>query len=195
LIRSKAVGSFFFVDRRVIRRDSQCPHQISPALHSRTGLFIVAVASARQGRHSSLDPATSDGRYSRHAVSIGAPAGRLTSQPNLVLCLRKTRGRKLPARSTSRSSSSARARSFWSSRPRRRPLGERATSAALTSATSSTQEPAAQGCRLSPFSGREISASSIPCPLSYFACCNRRSATLQYPLCPGTPIKCCDAEI
>ena len=67
-----------------------------------------------------------------------APAGRLISQPTYVLCLRKTRGRKLPERSTSRSNSSARPRSLWSRRRRRRPRGARATRDALTSAPSSS---------------------------------------------------------
>jgi hypothetical protein len=55
----------------------------------------------------------------------------------------------LPARSTSRSSFSARARSFWSSRPRRRPRGERATRGAQLSATSSSRgrQPMAAGFR------------------------------------------------
>ena len=97
---------------------------------------------------------------SPHAVSRALRQVALSVNRHFVLCLRKTRGRKLPARSTSRSSFSARARSFWSSRPRRRPRGERATRAAQSSATSSTREPAAQGCRLSPVPGGRIAVAA-----------------------------------
>ena len=86
----------------------------------------------------SLDPATSDGRATR---MLERYSGRSSYQPtDYRLCLRKTRGRKLPARSILRSNFSARPRSLWSRRRRRRPRGARATRAARSSATSSTHE-------------------------------------------------------
>ena len=85
----------------------------------------------------SLDPATSDGWCCAHA---GACSGRsLYQSTDLRLCLRKTLGRRLPARSTLRSSSSAKLRSSSRHRPRRCPRGARATRDALPSATSSTK--------------------------------------------------------
>jgi len=96
-------------------------------------LIPLAVASTHQGRQRffvSLDPATSDGKGNAYAGAwlrqVVLSANRLS-----VLCLRKTRGRRLPVRSTSRSNSSARPRSLWSSR-RWRGWRDRARRVALT---------------------------------------------------------------
>jgi hypothetical protein len=117
---------------------------------------------------------------SHHAVSTALRQVALSVNRHFVLCLRKTRGRRLPARSTLRSSSSARARSFWSSRPRRRPRGERATRAAQLSATSSSRgrQPLAAGFRR--FLGGRVSAlpilqASTSRPPNYRA--------INYPVC------------
>ena len=108
------------------------PHHSTTARPLRfphAAFFIVAVASAHQGRQ--RNPSALLTRRlptARATLTLERCSGRSSYQPtDLRLCLRKTRGRKLPARSTSRSNSSARPRSFWSSRRRRRPRGARAT--------------------------------------------------------------------
>ena len=112
-------------------------HHSAPASLSARSLFYC---SRRFG--ASRSPRISLALLTRRLPTAGlrsrwsvAPAGRLISQPTYVLCLRKTRGRKLPERSTSRSNFSARPRSLWSRRRRRRPRGARATRDAQLSAT------------------------------------------------------------
>ena len=100
-----------------------------------TALLIVAVASARQGRCALL---------TRRLPTAGAvrmleraPAGQLYQPTDLRVCLRKPLGRRLTARSTLRSGSSAKLRGCCRRRHRRRPRRARATRVAQLSATSS----------------------------------------------------------